>query len=117
MVYIKCTIILNKLNIINYYLGMGGTMGGALGFTGVNALGRVGFGILEWRGGGSGGIPGKPTWHVIICFRGVWSDIIPGKEGGKVGLKGICGGNKDGGGGGGRGGGLVPAVRDGSSGL
>ena len=46
MVYIKCTIILNKLNIINYYLGMGVAMGGALGFTGVNALGRVVFGIL-----------------------------------------------------------------------
>ena len=49
----------------------------------------------------------------------MWLDTIntPAKEGGKVGLKGICGGNREGGGGGGSGGGLVPAVRDGSSGL
>ena len=40
---------------------MGGAVGGALAFTGVNALGSMGFGILEWRGGGNGGIPGKPT--------------------------------------------------------
>lgn len=49
----------------------------------------------------------------------MWFDtiLLPGREGGKAGLNGICGGSSEGGGGGGSGGGLVPAVRDGSSGL